>query len=89
MMRDTIDMKSDESWRRCVVNLQHATERMQATADAIPPELTPAMSRSSPEMAALLERHLITFGDYTVALSCLHAVLATHGIVAALQASED
>nr|WP_321984661.1 hypothetical protein [uncultured Lichenicoccus sp.] len=76
-------MKTAENWRRCVVNLQHATERLQATTDEIPPELAALETRPASDVAILLERHLTTFGDYTVALSCLQALLATHGIVPA------
>ncbi|WP_428377890.1 hypothetical protein [Lichenicoccus sp.] len=82
-------MKTAENWRRCVVNLQHATERMQATADAISPELPDRGACTIPDIEIVLARHLTTFGDYTVALSCLHALLAAHGIVPVRHTTDD
>ncbi len=82
-------MKTAENWRRCVVNLRHATERLQATADAIPPELASPGTWPASDVAALLERHLTTFGDYTVALSCLQALLAAHGTAPVLDRKKN
>ncbi|TLU72112.1 hypothetical protein [Lichenicoccus roseus] len=82
-------MKTAEDWRRCVSNLHHAIERLQATTDDIPPELAALKDRPASDVALLLERHLTTFGDYTVALSCLQAHLAKLGIIPIQGGAQD
>ncbi len=62
-----------ERWRSVVRHLRDGAERLQATADRIPPDLG---RDADPDLCRSFTRHIEAFADYTVALNCLHALIA-------------
>lgn len=62
-----------ERWQSVVRHVRDGAERLQATADDIPPEL---VLGADPDLRGLLARHARAFADYTVALNCLGALVA-------------
>ena len=62
-----------ERWQSVVRNLQDRVERLQATADGIPPDLH---RDADPDPGGSFTRHVEAFADYAVALNCLHALVA-------------
>ena len=62
-----------ERWRSIVRHVRDGAERLQATADSIPPELVPGIA---PDLRGLLAWHAEAFADYAVALNCLGALIA-------------
>ena len=68
-----------ERWRAVVRHVRDGAERMQATADDIPPEL---VLGADPGLRGLLARHVEAFADYAVALNCLRVLITecSHGM---------
>lgn len=62
-------------WRATIGHVQDGAERVQATADALTPELSPG---AEPNLRGLIARHTGALFDHTVALNCLHALIADH-----------
>ncbi len=68
-----------DRWQAAVANLRLQTERMQATADALPPNIKLTGERQlSPDPLHPLTAHLAALCDYTTALACVQALLLEH-----------
>ena len=74
-LRNLIEEDFVERWRAVIRHVQNGAERLQATADAIPPELSPGVEAN---LRGLLARHTEAFTDHAVALNCLDALIADH-----------
>ena len=68
-----IEQDAAERWRSVVRRVQDGVERLQATADEIPPDVG---QNADPGLRGSFTRHIEAFADYTVALNCLHALIA-------------
>ncbi len=64
-----------ERWRAVIRHVQNGAERLQATADAIPPNLSLGVEVN---LRGLLARHTEAFTDHAVALNCLDVLIAAH-----------
>lgn len=70
-----------ERWRAAVTCLQLGTERIQATADALPLDVVLANDRDlRPDPMNLLGRHMEALSDYMTALACVQALLREYDV---------
>ena len=68
-----VDLDFAERWRAVVRHIQDGAERLQATADALPPDLP---SSAEANLRGLVARHAKALFDHTVAMNCLDALIA-------------
>ena len=62
-----------ERWQSTVTNVRSSADRLQASADALPPEATVTTAEG---LHKLYSRHIAALADHSVALNCLNRLIA-------------